>query len=242
VNGRAVAGQGTRGRVVAALLLGLAVLVGAIARVARIGSESLWGDESYAIAIAQRGFGGMLGLFTQEPNGLLYYLVVYPLARLDPGVTALRLPSAVVGVVAIVIVYWTGSQLADSRTGLVAAGLMALSPLAVEYSQQGRFYALAIVFATLSFGLLAKALKAEESRRWWIAYIVATAALSYCSTLGVLLMAGPQAVYVASFGFRAVRRWIFGLVGVLVRRPAKSSRCCVRCLAARSSWPLSPLP
>jgi mannosyltransferase len=202
-----------RSRWTHALSLAVLVVVGAAARLPTIGDRSLWGDEAYTIAIAQRGVGGMFSLFTRESNGLLYYALVYPVSHLDPPVGVLRAPSVAFGLLAILAIHWTGALLLNRRTGLIAAALFAVSPLAVHYAQEARFYSLVTLLAVLSFGCLARA--ARDGRWWWAAYIATTAALSYSSALGTLLMLLPQAIFVT--GLRRpglVRAWALAMAGV----------------------------
>jgi hypothetical protein len=61
-------------------------------------SRSLFTDETYSLALAQRGFGHMLALFGYEANGTPYSIVLWPLIRIfGTGVTLLRLPAVIAG-------------------------------------------------------------------------------------------------------------------------------------------------
>jgi uncharacterized membrane protein len=53
-----------------------------------------------------------------------------------------RLPSAVFGILAIVLVYWIGRQLFDKRIGLVAALFVAILPFEIGWSRACRMYTL----------------------------------------------------------------------------------------------------
>lgn len=65
----------------------------------------------------------------------------------------LRLPSALAGAMTVGLVYLIGRRIGDRSTGVVAAALLAVNPLAVWYAQEARAYSLltcCAVGATLS--------------------------------------------------------------------------------------------
>lgn len=192
-----------------------AVAVAGILRGGRLsGYDGLTGDEGFTLALVQRPFFRMLSFFAREANGILYPLIASPLVRLHESLAVLRLPALVAGTLAVAALYWTGVRLADRRAAVIAAGLLAVSPLAVSYSQLARPYVFGLLFGTISFGCLAQALARDATGPWWPAYIAATAAAAYSSALTIMLLAVPQLILVLEVNRRALRRWLFSALAL----------------------------
>ncbi len=66
------------------------------------------------------------------------------------GEAGLRSLSVVCGVLTIVVVYTAAARLFDRSAGLLAAALVAVNPLLIWYSQEGRAYALVVLLLALS--------------------------------------------------------------------------------------------
>ncbi|HYM53756.1 MAG TPA: glycosyltransferase family 39 protein [Solirubrobacteraceae bacterium] len=179
-------------------------------------SRSLFTDEVYSLALAQRGLGHMVTLFAYEANGVLYSLVLWPLVRIfGTGEPFLRLPAVIAGTASIPAMWWAARQLAGRWVPLLAAGLLAVNPMAVWYSQQARAYAFAVLAGCLAFGSLARALARAGGRRAWIGYVVAMAALAYCELIAVPILLPAHALIAWRRGGEGVRRWLRSLPAVL---------------------------
>lgn len=150
---RRVAAAST-GEVLAALAIVAIVGIGVALRLAGI-ERSLWEDEVDG------------GLFSQNPTVQLlttavahfdshppmYYVVVQFLSqtlRMSP-LASLRMPSLVAGTAAILVVYAIARLLLSRPPALVAAALVAISPMATWYSQEGRMYALTWLLVLASY-------------------------------------------------------------------------------------------
>ena len=114
----------------------------------------------------------------------------------------------------MVLVTWgSGGWSAGRAIGLAAAALLAISPLAVQYSQEVRMYALAGLLAAASSwaGLaLLRALQDEKAGRWrllglTVGYGLLAAALLYTHYYGALVVAAQQ-LY-AGLVLLLTRRW-----------------------------------
>jgi hypothetical protein len=110
-----------------------------------------------------------------------------------------RFPSAIVGTLAVAVTYRLGSAWFGRGVGLSGAMLLAVSPVAVRYSQEARMHELFLLLAALSTWMLNRALTERPGRRrlgWWLAYSAATAASLYTVYLGFVVLA-VQGVWVA---------------------------------------------
>ena len=189
-------------------------------------SRSLFTDEAYSLALAQRGFGHMLALFGYEANGTLYSIALWPLVRIfGTGEALLRSPAVIAGTASVPALWWAARGLGATRAAaLLAAALLAVNPMAVWYSQEARAYAFVVLATCLAFGALARAVAPGSGRRAWIGYVLAMAALAYCDLLAAPLVLPAQALLARRAGRDVWRRWLASLVALLL--------CCLPLLVA----------
>jgi mannosyltransferase len=205
-----------------------------VLRVTSVG-RSLFTDEAYSLALAQRSFGQMVVLFGYEANGTLYSIVLWPLIRLvGDGEQVLRLPAVLAGAASIPAMWWAARAFVGRTAALLAAALLAVNPMAVWYSQEARAYAFVVLAACLGFGALARALptsagaralpRSAGARAAWAGYVAAMAAMAYCDLLAVPVALPAQLLLVRSAGPQAMRRWGRALLALGV--------CCLPLLVA----------
>lgn len=182
------------------LALSIIILVGAWLRLSGLRRQSLWFDEVDVVVRAQRPFDQVLHTFVAAgENGPLYNVMLAIWVRLA-GVSeiAVRLPSAVAGILTIPLLYLLARRVAGSRVGLLAAGLLAISPYHLWYSQEAKMYTVVVLLAVLSSLLLVEALSRNRAI-WWIGYVIATSLMFYTHVATVL-------VFVAQSGYVVLMR------------------------------------
>jgi mannosyltransferase len=192
-------------------------------RVFQLGSQSLWEDEIFSATQAVLPLGDLLAWTAGDIHPPAYYVIMSILARLggwgslQPGMVTdwlWRLPSAVCGVLAVAVTYRLGLTLMNRKTAVVAAGLLAISPVAIHYSQEARMHEMFLLAAVLSTWILSRLL-AEPRQRWlWLAYGAATAWSLYSVYLGFAVLTA-QAVWVLAAAIRQrkialVVKWCLG--------------------------------
>ena len=152
------------------ILVGLTVLA-AVARFATLSAQSYWLDESQAAHELTLSFGSMLRAWSSaEWNTPLYLIIAWPWAKVfGTGEAGLRSLSAVLGVGLVPLLYLCGRELVSRRAGLVAAGLAAVNPFLIWYSQEAREYMLLLVLCTGSLLFFARAWRTRSTRDlvWW---------------------------------------------------------------------------
>ena len=133
----------------------LLTLLALALRAARLGFQPLWWDEGYSVWFATQPLPQMVALTAQDIHPPLYYAVLRGWTLLlGTGPIVLRLFSVWVGVLAVPLIYLAGRRLLSRRIALLAALLLAISPLGIYYSQEVRMYGLMALF---SIGILASA-------------------------------------------------------------------------------------
>jgi mannosyltransferase len=129
----------------------------------------------------------------------------------------LRLPSALFGSLAVLLVALIACEARNPRAGLVAGMLMALSPIEVEFSQEARSYALVSCLVMLALWGLVRIVKqstgaapegpAKNGFTGWAAYVIGTVgALNVLLVSAFWLLCANLAWPVAVSGAGANRR------------------------------------
>jgi len=199
----------------------LAILFGAAAlRLYRLGDDSLWDNEilSFQRATLDLAEGMRMLRAGTHPPGYSQG-VLRPWLTLGDSEFMQRFPSAVFGVAAVVGTMWVAARLAGRRAGLVAGAVLAVMPLHVYYSREGRMYAM---LAFLAIAWLAALLRARERDGLidWILYVGAGVGILYTHYYGgftVLAVVAAVGCWELWHGFTAwSRRWAAAtaLIGV----------------------------
>jgi mannosyltransferase len=181
-------------------VLGLIIVAGSVLRLTGLGRQSLWFDEVDVVVRAQRPLDAILDTFTAAgENGPVYNLFLWAWVRIA-GISeiAVRFPSAVAGALAIPLIYLLGRRLAGRTAGLVSAGLLAINPYHVWYSQEAKMYAMIVVLAILSSLLLVEALN-RNTIRLWIGYVAVTTLMFYTHVTTILVFVAQAMFILATF-------------------------------------------
>ncbi len=150
--------------------IGMAVagvtLLGLIIRTAGINHESLWLDEGYTLLFSHLPYPQLLTVGGAHEHPPLFYALCHLLFGLNPSPLVPRFISLVAGTLIIPLVFLLGRRLLSSTAGILGALLMAISPLAIWYSQDGRAYALASLLVVASYLLLLRAADSRSRGAW----------------------------------------------------------------------------
>jgi mannosyltransferase len=185
------------------LIFGLIIVVAAIFRLARIGHESLWFDEILTTKSAAAPFLQCVEVVRSVENAPpLYYLIVNRWVRLfgDSDVS-LRLPSALAGIVSVVVIGRLGRALFADRVpsaGLWAAAMLAVQPYHIAYSMDARPYALSFLLAAWSCEAMVLLL-ARASPWAQLGYVLASSAMLWTHTMSGFVLIAQNLVLVPLF-------------------------------------------
>jgi hypothetical protein len=126
----------------------------------------------------------------------------------EPTPFRLRLPAAVAGLLSLALLAALGALVFDGATGLVAAGLMAVSIYHVDYSQEARPYMAALALTLGHYAALFAWLERGHVR--WLACFAACAVLAlythHLALIHVAVSAGVAAALALGVG-RSRRSW-----------------------------------
>jgi mannosyltransferase len=126
-------------------------------RLYKLGEWSFWIDE--AITYFRARDLAQLPVLRRSVSLLLTQLALLNLGNAE---WVARLPSVVAGVVTVPVLYLVARRLFNPQVALISAGLLALSPWHLYWSQNARFYAFLLLFHTLALFFFYRGL--EEDR------------------------------------------------------------------------------
>lgn len=174
------------------LLLALAL------RLYQLSADSLWGDEIFTATQSPLPVSDLLRWTAGDIHPPGYYLIVGRLAdwlgwaHLTPLALTdwlWRFPSALVGTLAVAVTYRFGADMLGRRVGLAGTLLLAMSPVAIQYSQEARMHELFLLGAALGTWALGRALAKPDRWRWWLAYALAMILSLYTVYLAFVVIA-----------------------------------------------------
>ncbi|PVB61603.1 glycosyltransferase family 39 protein [Labrenzia sp. 011] len=179
------------GRIAGSLLLAGILIVAAALRIFGLDRTSLWYDEAVSWSQSSGTFRELLSSVAADNYPPLHNVILWlTMPVLGDSETALRLPSALLGVLAVWLIYLTGRALAGEGqgagcVGLLAAALLALSPFHVWYSTEARMYAL-LAACGLAFLLSLLKVLHRPSAGWFILLCISGAAFLYSHIYALL--------------------------------------------------------
>ncbi|OLP20342.1 hypothetical protein BST81_00990 [Leptolyngbya sp. 'hensonii'] len=124
----------------------------------------------YQYPNSDRGWGEVWKLIAEDTHPPLYPILArYWLLWFGNSVTVLRSLSVVFGLLLIPCIYWLSWELFRSPLlGLLAALLMAVSPIHIYYAQEARLYSLFTLLTLLSAIALLRAIRLKTRMAWLI--------------------------------------------------------------------------
>jgi 4-amino-4-deoxy-L-arabinose transferase-like glycosyltransferase len=219
------------------LILAGLLAVGAALRLHQLGRESVWLDEAFSIAIANDTLTYLVQMTAQDVHPPLYYLLLhYWIDLMGATEWAARLLSVAFSLGLIAAGGLVGTRMFDRQTGLLAAGLLTLARFQVEFAQEARMYALLALLATVSTyclfrlysrltpdaGAAGPAGGRPSATRWLVAYVIATALMTYTQVHSAFVVAAHGAIVgldLVRRGRRALpftTRWMVALVAIVL--------------------------
>lgn len=200
----------TAPRALAVLLL-LGVVVGTGLRLGSLDTHTFSPDESYtAFAIDRPTLDVVRYLADTDPHPPLYYVTVAPVQRITDAEWALRLPSVVCSIGALLVLAWW--QRGRGKEGVLAVALFAVMPFQLIFAAQARMYGLMVLVGVVAAWASERWLD-DRGRRWIVVACITGLVAAFSQASGVLLVGGLALVP----GLRRDRsawEWRCGALGV----------------------------
>ncbi len=197
------------------IVLAVLLVLGLVTRFSGISYQSLWIDEGATYFYSQYTWDQFMG--DPEPNSPAYYMMqglIFDL--LGTNEFAMRCISAITGALTVPLVYILCRKIVgNGYVPMLAAAITLISPIMIEYGQEGRGYApMAFLFVCQMIVLL----YALEKQGWgyWIILSVLSAlnlAMQYMSIVATFTVYSYALV-------RLRKEWTRGVFGGLVKTVA----------------------
>lgn len=188
------------------------MIVAAVARIATMVSQSLSIDEIAELRIASLGVDEIVGVGDGFPP--LFHLVAHPFVGLGGTDIWVRGLALVAGLLSV----WLVMQLADRvrpGAGPWAGIVLALSPLHVQLTSEGRAYSF-LVFLTALFLWAAYDAVVSDRTIAWVRAAASGGALLYAHYYGAICILLVGVAYLVYRRGRPTKRAYFGAIGLVM--------------------------
>jgi uncharacterized membrane protein len=153
-------------------------------------NQSLWLDEATTALTTKLSYFDIFTQFTPKDfhPPLYYFLMKFITSFSGNSEIALRVPSVFAGIATVFVIYLIGKKLFTKQIGIVAALLLATSPLHIYYSQEARMYSITALLVSLVVYFWIRA-TVDRNRKWWVLFavcILLTVGFDYLA--GVILL------------------------------------------------------
>lgn len=152
--------------------------------------QSLWLDEAINVNnAANLDIGSLIFVYSLgDFHPPLYHLILRGWILLfGTSEIMIRLPSVILGVANVLVIYLIGKKLFEQKTALIAATLLATAPLHIYYSQEARMYMLASFLASLAVYFFLTIIH-KATIFSWFGFITTTTLLLYTDYLPYLVI------------------------------------------------------
>jgi uncharacterized membrane protein len=184
-------------------------------RLFHLGAWSFWHDEALTILLAGKPIDQLVAITAADVHPPLYFLVVKLFMRLGQTEFVIRLPSALCGAGSVWGLYLAGRDLFEERVGLMAAFILAVSPLQLFYAQEARMYTQLTLLTIFSSWCFRRALR-DDNRYWWGMFVVGAVLALYTAYFALPIL-GAMGLYILGVDRRRERIIHFLLaVGLII--------------------------
>lgn len=178
------------------LALPAILLLALVLRIYGIGSESLWIDEGQTVAYATKSFAGIIEYCARDVHPPLYLFIMHIWTSLF-GISevALRLPSAIFGVIAVYLTFKVGDKLLSRNGALLGALFLAVSYMGINFSQEARSYTMLLTAILLACHSLLLYIE-NPNKKNFLYYAASVALMLYIHTFTVFIILFHQIYFI----------------------------------------------
>ncbi len=205
------------------------VLLAFALRLYRLDFQSLWWDEGHSVDMASAALAAIPTLPGMDVHPPLYFWLLHLwMAVAGRSEFALRFLSVCFGVATVALLYRMGRAMGGAGLGRLAAGIGALAPFWLAYSQEVRMYTMVTFLGGLSGYFLWAGLRGRRhewrGRDWtWPLYVLSTAAALYTHYFAGFVLIFENVAWLwwairppaAGPARRRLARWLATQAGVL---------------------------
>ncbi|NUM53819.1 MAG: glycosyltransferase family 39 protein [Candidatus Hydrogenedentes bacterium] len=178
-------------------------------RFAGLDAKALWYDEAMA-ALAARNVG-ILSILDALPLPPLYLLTIKGLAVCGDAAYLFRLPSALFGILTVILAGYTAQRAGGRRTAFIAVLLVSTCPFLVYYSRDAKMYAWLGFFQLASLYSLILYARSDGARHLLFYHIVTSLVLAHVHLLGGFFVATTSVAFLMArlCSVKSVYNWLW---------------------------------
>lgn len=161
------------------ILLLIITLLGLLLRLFRLGYHDLWFDEAISIFFS--------GYYQRLWNPPLFYAILHLWIKLfGQSEFSVRFPALIFSTLSIPSIFLLAKSLFNPRIGVIAAAIIALSPMHLWYAQEARPHSVVLLFSITSTYFLIRAIRGKTI--YWIYFIISSILGLYAGELYIFLL------------------------------------------------------
>ena len=187
--------------------------VAAWVRIHDLARLSLWLDEGITTCKMRFSLGELFQYTVVDNVPPLYYLILHALGSWIDSDFSLRLPSALIGVATIPVLYWIGILLFNRRVALLASLFLSLSTFHVWFSQEARSYGIYCFLYALSLLFLVRWSLITTGRLDWWLYVASSSLMLYSHSTALIYFGTNTVIFFLLLGWRErkqIGQWLLG--------------------------------
>ena len=183
------------------------IFIGVILRIYNLGIRDFWYDEVHSIYFLDDIKNINILKIILHPQPPFYYMLLSIWNNFGGSEFYLRLLSAILGIVSILMMYQLGKIYFDRRVGLMAAFFLSISPFHIWYSQELRPYCLIAFLAITQAYFFAKTI--ERHKKFWIPFCIVSILGIYTSYFFIFLVFSTGTIFFIKSYKDSVTRWLW---------------------------------
>lgn len=193
------------------------LFLGAALRIYNLGAVSLWFDEALNMLDIDVLDLNRITIYKNACFSVLHVFFNYFWQKLGSSEFILRLPSAIFGIISIIVVYSLGKLFFDKKTGLLGALLFSISPLHIYYSQELKMYSSLVLLILLSLYFLKRFLR-DGKFIFLFGYSIFIALSIYTHYIALLTLFGGNVFFLLNLKkYKYLRlKWLKGQIIVIL--------------------------
>ncbi len=201
------------------VILAATGLIALFLRLFNLDSQSFWHDEILSLMLAESSWSQVFSDSYLVTNvSPFFYLLIKPLVNFHNPEFVTRLPSTLFALLSFYFFNKIAQKLTSESTAFTGTLLFSFSAFHIWYSQEMRPYNMLIFLSLLAVYLLLKILFNGRKKNRLIGFIITTAAIFYCHTLGIAFIGF---LFFAALIYSPRDEWlqwcaVFGVVALLL--------------------------
>lgn len=182
-------------------------------RILFLGAESLWLDEGVSLYQSGTTFSHLVTQVKEDIHVPLYPLMLFGWLQIfNDSAVSIRMLSVLFGAFSVTLLYAIGRKLFDEKSAFIASIMLALSPIAIFYSQEARVYSLLVFLVLLSTFFLLNYLQGKKYYSWFLMFT--NTLIFYTHIYGALFIL-MQSLYVIHCK-KFTLRWFISQVSAVI--------------------------